>query len=95
MLVKLAMHVISAIDVVSNAIRMISLEERQQDMITLLVRSHRKTMSTSQDENFKPLTQIDRSIVNKLCAVLRLADAVEVSHTNRIHRIKLEKSKKS
>jgi len=73
---------------------LIGLDERQHAMIAHIVRNHRKTTPASQDEYFKSLTQKDRLIVNKLCALLRLADAIEVSHTTRILDVKLKKAKK-
>lgn len=73
---------------------LIGLDERQQDMIALIIRSHRKTMPTGQEEVFKSLAQKDRLIVSRLCAFLRLADALEVSHTNRIRGVRLSKSKR-
>lgn len=73
---------------------MIGLDERQLTVIAHIVRNHRKTTPASQDEYIKSLIQKDRSIVNKLCALLRLADAIEVSHTTRIRDVKLMKAKR-
>jgi exopolyphosphatase/guanosine-5'-triphosphate,3'-diphosphate pyrophosphatase len=73
---------------------LIGLDERQHDMIAHIVRNHRKTTRTNQDETFKSLTQKDRLIVTQLCALLRLADAIEVSHTTRIRDVKLMKAKR-
>ncbi len=72
---------------------LIGLDERQQDIIANIVRTHRKTMPTDQDEYFKTLNQKDQSIVGQLCALLRLADALEISHTSRIHEVKMKKAK--
>lgn len=70
---------------------LIGLEDRQQQMVATLVRSHRKALPTDFDES---MTQKDVSAITKLCALLRLADAIEVSHTTRIQGVKLEKNKK-
>lgn len=59
--------------------RLIGLTEREQNIVANLVRYHRKE-SPSADGNYKSLFQQDRSVVNKLTALLRLADAVDVSH---------------
>jgi len=72
---------------------LIGLDERQQDMIAHLVRTHRKTTATDQDEYFKMLAEKDQSIVSQLCALLRLADAIEISHTSRIQEVKVKKAK--
>ena len=70
---------------------LIGLEDRQQQMVAILVRSHRKAVPADFVES---LTQKDLSMITKLCALLRLADAIEVSHTTRIHGVKLKKNKK-
>lgn len=70
---------------------LIGLDEHQQDMVAMIVRSHRKALPVDDGES---LTQKDLAVITKLCALLRLADAVEVSHTTRIHGVKLEKNKK-
>ena len=36
------------------------------------------------DENVKSLPQKDRLIVIKLCALLRLADSMDISHTGHV-----------
>jgi exopolyphosphatase/guanosine-5'-triphosphate,3'-diphosphate pyrophosphatase len=71
---------------------LIGLDERQQDMVAVLVRYHRKATLQNQDESFKPLSQKDGLTVSKLCALLRIA--VEVSHTNRIHDVKVKEAKR-
>jgi exopolyphosphatase/guanosine-5'-triphosphate,3'-diphosphate pyrophosphatase len=54
------------------------------------VRYHRKEMPSVADENFKHLPQKDRLTVIKLCALLRLADALDTSHTSRVSGVSLE-----
>ncbi len=92
------MQTIAAIDVGSNAIRMVvgrvnHTEEVEAIDNIRLIRYHRKTASTNQDEQFKALAQKDRLIVTKLCALVRLADALEVSHTARIRDLTMKKAK--
>lgn len=73
---------------------LIGLDERQQEIVANIIRYHRKAAPTkNQDEHFKALAQKDRLIVTKLCALLRLADATEVSHTTRIQKVELKKAK--
>ena len=55
--------------------------------------THRKTAPTNDDEYLKSLTEKDQSIVSQLCALLRLADAIEISHTSRIQEVKLKNAK--
>lgn len=70
---------------------LIGLDEHQQEMVAVLIRSHRKVVPADMND---VLTQKDLSVLTRLCALLRLADAIEVSHTARIHGVKLEKNKK-
>ncbi len=72
---------------------LMGLDERQQDMVANVVRFHRKSTPSNQDENFKALPQKDRLLVTKLCAILRLADSLDNSHTGRVRDIALEKHK--
>lgn len=72
---------------------LIGLDARQHDIVANVIRYHRKTAPTNHDEQFKALAQKDRLVVTKLCALLRLADSSEVSHTTRIYKVTLKKSK--
>lgn len=76
-----------------NATRLIGLSQREQNIAANIVRYHRKRTPTTEDENFKALSQKDRSIVLKLCALLRLADSLDVSHTARVNDIVLREAK--
>lgn len=71
---------------------LIGLEARQQDIIATVVRLHRKTEPGAlQEEPFRSLPQKDRLLVTKLCALLRVADSLEVSHTTRVRDAALER----
>jgi len=78
-----------------NATRLIGLSQREQNIVANLVRYHRKRTPTTDDENFKILSQKDRSIVLKLCALLRLADSMDVSHTAHVEDVALKQVKSS
>lgn len=73
---------------------LIGLNEKQQELVANLVRYHRKAFPSSNDENFKSLSQKNRLLVSKLSALMRLADGMDVSHTGRVRGITLEKEKK-
>lgn len=62
--------------------RLIGLTVREQNTVANLVRYHRKHSPTTEDDGFKSLPQKDRLIVNKLSALLRLADLMDVSNAN-------------
>ncbi len=69
------------------------LTERQQAVVANVVRYHRKTAPTLEHEHFKALQPRDRLLVNKLCALLRLADGIDTSHTGRVRRVTLNGAK--
>jgi exopolyphosphatase/guanosine-5'-triphosphate,3'-diphosphate pyrophosphatase len=75
-----------------NANHLIGLTQREQNIVAHLVRYHRKD-SPGNDDGFKTLPQKDRSIVNQLSALLRLADSLDVSHTNPISDVTLYEKK--
>jgi exopolyphosphatase/guanosine-5'-triphosphate,3'-diphosphate pyrophosphatase len=72
---------------------LIGLTAREQNIVANIVRYHRKQSPSTDDGNFKSLTQPDRSIVNKLTALLRLADSIDVSHDNLVTNVKLNETK--
>lgn len=71
---------------------LIGLTRAEQDILANIVRYHRKGSPSQSDENIKTLPPQDRLTISKLCALLRLADALDTSHTARIKDISLEKS---
>lgn len=73
---------------------MIGIDEHQHELIALIVRNHRRTTLKDQEEDYKSPGRKEQLVINKLSALLRLADAIEVSHTTRIRDVKMEKVKK-
>jgi exopolyphosphatase/guanosine-5'-triphosphate,3'-diphosphate pyrophosphatase len=78
-----------------KASRLIGLTEKQQELVANLVCYHRRAFPSSDDENFKALSEKDRLLVSKLSALMRLADGMDVSHTGRISGATLRKDKKN
>ena len=76
-----------------TANHLIGLTQREQNIVANLVRYHRRHSPSTEDENFKALPQKDRLIVIKLCALLRLADALEISHTDNVTDVMLKETK--
>lgn len=73
---------------------LIGMDARQQNIIATIVRLHRKTdPATLQEESFRSLPQKDRLLITKLCALLRMADSLEVSHTTRVQDVALERER--
>ncbi len=71
---------------------LIGLTRAEQDIVANIVRYHRNETPSSSDENLKALPPKDRLVVSKLCALLRLADALDTSHTARVLDISMEKT---
>lgn len=69
--------------------RLIGLTQREQNIVANLVRYHRKQSPSTEEENFKSLSQKDRLLVIKLSALLRLADSMDVSHTGHVEDVTL------
>jgi exopolyphosphatase / guanosine-5'-triphosphate,3'-diphosphate pyrophosphatase len=76
-----------------SANRLFGLSAREQRIVASLVLYHRKLSPSTDDENFKALPQKDRIIVNKLSALLRLADAIDVSHSGSVSDVALTETK--
>ncbi len=93
-------HFINTIDhdkhgyYILKANRLIGLNEQQQELVASLVRFHRKSFPSNDDENFKALPQQDRTTVRKLSAIIRLADGMDVSHGSHVTRAALTEKKK-
>jgi exopolyphosphatase/guanosine-5'-triphosphate,3'-diphosphate pyrophosphatase len=69
---------------------LIGLTPPEQEIVANVVRYHRKETPHIGNDNFKLLPQKDRLAVTKLCALLRLADALDTSHTARLRDVTLE-----
>jgi exopolyphosphatase/guanosine-5'-triphosphate,3'-diphosphate pyrophosphatase len=75
------------------ASRLIGLSLREQNMVANLVRYHRKTSPSVDDEDFKSLPQKDRLIIFKLSALLRLADSLDINHSGKVTDVILREAK--
>lgn len=56
-------------------------DERVRRIVGLVARYHRKALPREDDEHFAALSAADRADVRKLAAILRIADALDYSHT--------------
>jgi exopolyphosphatase/guanosine-5'-triphosphate,3'-diphosphate pyrophosphatase len=65
----------------------IGLDERSRNVVALLVRYHRKGRPKVQHVEFGSLPTEERLRVSKLAAVLRMADAMDRGHEQRVGRI--------
>jgi exopolyphosphatase/guanosine-5'-triphosphate,3'-diphosphate pyrophosphatase len=71
---------------------LVGLDDAGREIVAQLVRYHRKQQPSTQQLFFKALSQKERMVVSQLCALLRLADAIEVSHTGRVRSVELRES---
>ena len=60
------------------------------EVIAQVAHYHRKAMPEMTDEEFKALPDWDRRIVQRLAAVLRLADALDRNHLQLVQSVKVE-----
>jgi exopolyphosphatase/guanosine-5'-triphosphate,3'-diphosphate pyrophosphatase len=72
---------------------LIGLVERRQDIVANIIQYHRKSMPSWEDEGFRNLTPRGRIVVTKLSVLMRLADALDVSHTGCVRDVQLEQQK--
>jgi exopolyphosphatase / guanosine-5'-triphosphate,3'-diphosphate pyrophosphatase len=75
-----------------HASPLIGLNPREQNIVANLVRFHRKQLPSTHDEEFKSLPQKDRLIVTKLSVLLRLADSLDISHTENVNDVTLKET---
>lgn len=60
------------------------------EVIAQVARYHRKAMPEMDDEEFRSLPDWDRRIVQRLAALLRLADALDRNHLQLVQSVKVE-----
>jgi len=72
---------------------LIGLSELEQTMLATLVRYHRKGVPYLEYRDGVDLTSKQRMTVAKLCALLRLADALDSSHQKKIASLTITESK--
>ncbi len=77
-----------------KANRLIGLSERQQEVVASLVLYHRKSSPAFDGAEFKTLPQKERITLEKLSALLRLADGLDVSHASHVTGASLAEKKK-
>ena len=73
---------------------MIGLSEAQQDVVAQLVRHHREVLAPGREPSFGRLPQKERILIAKLVALLRLADAMDASHTGAVRTLELLEKKR-
>ena len=75
-----------------SASPLIGLSQREKNIVANLIRYHRKQLPSTNDEDFKSLPQKDRLVVTKLSVLLRLADALDISHMENVNDVTLKEA---
>jgi putative phosphoesterase len=66
------------------------LNARERQMIGLIARYHRKKSPSMDDEPYRELSLIDRTRVDLLAALMRVADGLDASHGSIVEKIDME-----
>jgi exopolyphosphatase/guanosine-5'-triphosphate,3'-diphosphate pyrophosphatase len=61
---------------------------RERHVIANLCRYHRKALPSAEHDNLKPLPPEDRDALERLIPLMRLADSLDRSHTQRVGAVK-------
>jgi exopolyphosphatase/guanosine-5'-triphosphate,3'-diphosphate pyrophosphatase len=78
-----------------NAAELFGLRKNDKDIVSNIVRYHRRAVPKQTHVSYMSLARQDRAIVSKLSAILRVADAMDNSHQQKIKNITLERSAKA
>lgn len=77
-----------------SATPLVGLNSRQKAIVACVARYHRKASPSLEHDTFAALSEADRSRVEKLSAILRLAEAMDRSHPSNIKDVAVEINKK-
>jgi exopolyphosphatase/guanosine-5'-triphosphate,3'-diphosphate pyrophosphatase len=72
---------------------LVGFSPREIAIIANVARYHRRAEPRKKHENFAALSRPDRKLAQKLSAILRLADGLDRSHSQRIEDVRCEKHK--
>lgn len=68
-----------------------SLDKRERLIIANIARYHRKALPKKKHHDYMSLSKEDRLTVKKLAALLRIADGLEKTHSQRVEKLSLVK----
>ena len=77
--------------IVNNS-EIFGLDGRDRTVVANVVRYHRRALPSPSHISYMSLTRTDRIVVNKLAALLRVADALDRSHQARVSKLQVEKT---
>jgi exopolyphosphatase/guanosine-5'-triphosphate,3'-diphosphate pyrophosphatase len=73
-----------------NATPIFGLSDREKSLVANVARYHRKSPPSLDHENYRSLSSKDRVVVSKLSAILRIAEALDVEHAQRVKKVDIE-----
>jgi exopolyphosphatase / guanosine-5'-triphosphate,3'-diphosphate pyrophosphatase len=77
-----------------NASPIVGLDDVEKAIVANVARYHRRSSPKPNHKEFMDLSPKRRQIVVKLAAILRLAEALDREHSNRVEQVKVIRSKK-
>ncbi len=69
---------------------LVGLSDEERQIVALLARYHRKSAPMREHEEFMALRRRDRTLVERLAAMLRVADALDRQHTNVVRGVSVK-----
>ena len=71
----------------------IGLNPKQMDLVANIARYHRKSIPRPSHKPYGNLTPKDRAVIDKLAAILRIADALDHDHGSKVHAARVHHGK--
>ena len=78
-----------------DAAEIFGLRKSDKDIVSQVVRYHRRSIPRATHVLYMSLPKTDRAVVSKLAAILRVADALDHSHQQKIRQFTLERSEEA
>ncbi len=69
---------------------LVGLSEEERHLVALVARYHRKSAPNREHPDFAALRRRDRSLVERLAAILRIADALDRQHAGVVRDVRIE-----
>jgi exopolyphosphatase/guanosine-5'-triphosphate,3'-diphosphate pyrophosphatase len=80
--------------IISNS-QLLGFNENEIKIIANIARYHRKSHPKKRHKEFESLPESSKEVVEKLSGILRIADSLDRTHSNRIKKISVEVNEKS
>jgi exopolyphosphatase/guanosine-5'-triphosphate,3'-diphosphate pyrophosphatase len=72
----------------------IGLDDSQREIVAMLVRYHSRALPKLSHKEYEELPSTEQSIVTKLAPLLRLAEALDREHANKVKQLRISAGKK-